>query len=588
MPAAAACAPDGKSASTDEGDRAPAAAALAAAGTGAASFVRLQVAPQLLQLVAQVLGALRSTLGVLGERAADDPPQLLGERGVHLGDRPRRVPDDRRQGRDAGLVFLDIQLPQIDGLTLARTLGRTMPAVVFVTAYDEYALGAFEVHALDYLLRPSSPLHRPWRQPKVFAGRHADGFEDAAPGRGIRVANADGSNRRLIAEKGRLGAPASPALSPDARQVAFFQAESGPLGDLWLVSTEGGAPRRLTFDSTEAGGPVWTPDGRFIIFYSSRAGSQTLWRISAEGGTPEPVTTGAAQDRDPDISRDGRQLVYSNFRVTFALMLHQPGSGGQRELLQSRLFVGMARFSPDGRRIAFSRQLDDAIQVFTIGVDGQDVRQITEGTGQQNLFSHWPAEAAWLYFFRARPVPSVRKASVLGGDSVEVGSWSMGEPAELDPFGNAAAYLLTKEGRPAATVVRSLAAGHEVVLDAIVQDPRWSPDARTIVGWQSAAESDTPRVVSCAVPQGTCHVIVERGFAPVVAPDGSRILFLSWPAALGKRELWSIRLDGHDPTLVASLRSFGLGATFDVSRRGDVVFPQRQETRSELWRAEFR
>jgi two-component system, LytTR family, response regulator len=54
------------------------------------------------------------------------------------------------------LVFLDIQMPQIDGLTLARTLGRAMPAVVFVTAYDEYALGAFEVHALDYLLKPYS------------------------------------------------------------------------------------------------------------------------------------------------------------------------------------------------------------------------------------------------------------------------------------------------------------------------------------------------------------------------------------------------------------------------------------------------
>jgi two-component system, LytTR family, response regulator len=54
------------------------------------------------------------------------------------------------------LVFLDIQMPQMDGITLARTLGRSMPAVVFVTAYDEYALGAFEVHALDYVLKPYS------------------------------------------------------------------------------------------------------------------------------------------------------------------------------------------------------------------------------------------------------------------------------------------------------------------------------------------------------------------------------------------------------------------------------------------------
>ena len=52
------------------------------------------------------------------------------------------------------LVFLDIQMPQMDGLQLSRALGERMPAVVFVTAYDEYALRAFEVHALDYLLKP--------------------------------------------------------------------------------------------------------------------------------------------------------------------------------------------------------------------------------------------------------------------------------------------------------------------------------------------------------------------------------------------------------------------------------------------------
>jgi two-component system LytT family response regulator len=55
------------------------------------------------------------------------------------------------------LLFLDIQMPEGDGLDLARTIQSSgTPAVVFVTAYDEYALRAFEVHALDYLLKPFS------------------------------------------------------------------------------------------------------------------------------------------------------------------------------------------------------------------------------------------------------------------------------------------------------------------------------------------------------------------------------------------------------------------------------------------------
>lgn len=55
------------------------------------------------------------------------------------------------------LVFLDVQMPEADGFDVLDAVGaRAMPVVVFVTAYDGYALRAFEVHALDYLLKPFS------------------------------------------------------------------------------------------------------------------------------------------------------------------------------------------------------------------------------------------------------------------------------------------------------------------------------------------------------------------------------------------------------------------------------------------------
>ena len=53
------------------------------------------------------------------------------------------------------ILFLDIQMPEIDGFALLELVGAdAVPAIVFVTAFDSYALRAFEVHALDYLLKP--------------------------------------------------------------------------------------------------------------------------------------------------------------------------------------------------------------------------------------------------------------------------------------------------------------------------------------------------------------------------------------------------------------------------------------------------
>src|SRR5580765_4947403 len=59
------------------------------------------------------------------------------------------------RGLRPDLVFLDVQMPGLDGFGVLRALaGAPLPAVIFVTAHDRYALKAFEVHALDYLLKP--------------------------------------------------------------------------------------------------------------------------------------------------------------------------------------------------------------------------------------------------------------------------------------------------------------------------------------------------------------------------------------------------------------------------------------------------
>jgi two-component system LytT family response regulator len=58
------------------------------------------------------------------------------------------------RGKKPDLVFLDVQMPECDGFDVLELLGGELPAFIFVTAYDQYALRAFEAGALDYLLKP--------------------------------------------------------------------------------------------------------------------------------------------------------------------------------------------------------------------------------------------------------------------------------------------------------------------------------------------------------------------------------------------------------------------------------------------------
>jgi two-component system response regulator AlgR len=87
---------------------------------------------------------------LLGDLAATLPNVVVGE-AANGREGIARLPD-----ADADVALVDIQMPQMSGMELARHLAQIErpPAVVFVTAHDEYAVEAFEVNAIDYLLKP--------------------------------------------------------------------------------------------------------------------------------------------------------------------------------------------------------------------------------------------------------------------------------------------------------------------------------------------------------------------------------------------------------------------------------------------------
>lgn len=96
--------------------------------------------------------------------ADDEPLARRGIRQLLASHEGMVVVGEARNGREAlrllgaanpDLLFLDVQMPELDGFGVLRERGATrMPAVVFVTAHDEFAVRAFEAHAIDYLVKP--------------------------------------------------------------------------------------------------------------------------------------------------------------------------------------------------------------------------------------------------------------------------------------------------------------------------------------------------------------------------------------------------------------------------------------------------
>jgi serine/threonine-protein kinase len=159
-------------------------------------------------------------------------------------------------------------------------------------------------------------------------------------------------------------------VSPDGKRLAVAIRDQGN-SDIWIWELAGKTLRRLTFAPGMDGLPVWTPDGRRIIFMSDRSGVLNLYSQAADGtGTIERLTTSAVPQWPSSITPDGawlagfQMLPGSDSDIVFFPLSH----AGRRSSPGSRLSVGeppadlfaetplkggFAEFSPNGRYVAY-------------------------------------------------------------------------------------------------------------------------------------------------------------------------------------------------------------------------------------------
>ena len=159
-------------------------------------------------------------------------------------------------------------------------------------------------------------------------------------------------------------------FSPDRKSVAVALTE-GSNQDIWIYDLQRKLRTRLTFDSAVEDSPVWSPDGRTIVFASNRSGHFDLYRKSADGsGAEELIYAGGMEKFATSWSPDGRFLLYwtrgdSKTGNDIWVLPLAPGAKPY-PLVQTTFNESFPRFSNDGHWVSYQSNLSGGSEIYMI------------------------------------------------------------------------------------------------------------------------------------------------------------------------------------------------------------------------------
>lgn len=271
-----------------------------------------------------------------------------------------------------------------------------------------------------------------------------------ADGTGLRLASTGtgrttcsyflpGGKRVLFAST--HGASAKPPAPPDMSRGYVWPIHAEY--DLWTADLDGGNLARLTDSPGYDAEAVVSPDGKRVVFTSTRGGDLDLWTMNVDGSDPRQVTDELGYDGGAFFSPDGKRLVYrashpkepkdvEDYRALLA--------DGKIRPVALDLFVcdvdgknrvrvtdnGKANFAPyfhpDGKRILFSSNLDDPkgreFDLYLVGVDGKGLERVTF-SAEFDGFPMFSPDGKTLVFCSNRHAPARGSTNVFLADWVE-------------------------------------------------------------------------------------------------------------------------------------------------------------------------
>ena len=193
-------------------------------------------------------------------------------------------------------------------------------------------------------------------QPTTLKGRVV--FDN---GENIYSANADGTDVKQLTNN--PGPEFDPMWSPDGKRIVYRDSRRGVNHDdeIYVMNADGSGQRNLTNSpSSDEWGPAWSPDGNQIAFNSTRAGGPPLLYVVSADGTSEWKQIADREAEYPSWSPDGSRIVFmSQVGSTYDLYVVNSDGSGLTRLTDAPGEDGWPAWSPDGQKIAFESARDD-------------------------------------------------------------------------------------------------------------------------------------------------------------------------------------------------------------------------------------
>lgn len=197
----------------------------------------------------------------------------------------------------------------------------------------------------------------------------------------------------------------APAVSPQGDQVAFSQWNSDSVSEIFLVEVDSdfrprSEPRALTDSGSTSVHPVFTADGKEILYRSGWWASRGLWRVAVDGGEPRRSIPAAEGVEEFAYHGGIGLLAFSRISATMDVWSQPMCDCPERRerLIESTLHDLNAKISPDGTKIAFASNRSGRFQVWTADADGQNARRTTDFGETMTGTPRWSPDSRLLAF----------------------------------------------------------------------------------------------------------------------------------------------------------------------------------------------